>query len=128
MRSRRFLFAILALTLTAGCSGGSASDSSQPYDGARARATLITALDAWKKGEARTLARGKTPIRFEDDDLVAGWKLSDYEIESPDVPASPHEDIEVILFLRDPRGKATQREARYQVATEPSLAVIRSDR
>ena len=59
---------------------------------------------------------------------MAGWKLSDYEIESPDAPTSPHADIEVVLFLRDARGKATQRIARYQVATEPSLAVLRSDR
>jgi hypothetical protein len=33
----------------------------------------------------------------------------------------------VILSLRDARGKAIQREAHYQIATEPALAVLRSD-
>jgi hypothetical protein len=126
MRLRRFFLAILVFIT--GCWGKPAADSEHPYDGDRARSTLITALDAWKKGEARKLARGKSPIRFEDDDLAAGWKLSDYEIESPDVPSDPHADVEVVLSLRDARGKATQRVARYQVATEPALAVIRSDR
>jgi hypothetical protein len=126
MRSRRFPVAILVIIV--GCSGKPAADSEHPYDGDLARSTLITALDAWKKGEARKLARARTPIRFEDDDLAAGWRLSDYEIESPGVPTGPHADVEVVLSLRDARGKAIQREARYQVATEPALAVIRSDR
>jgi hypothetical protein len=62
------------------------------------------------------------------DDFVAGMRLTDYEIEEPDLPVALHKDGEVILSLRDPRGNRVRREARYQVATEPGLAVLRSDR
>jgi hypothetical protein len=97
------------------------------YNPEQARAALVTALDAWKKGEARALARRKPPIRFVDDDFVAGLRLSDYEIEEPDAPIGLHKDVSVILSLRDARGKVVRREANYQVATEPGLAVLRSD-
>jgi hypothetical protein len=54
-------------------------------------------------------------------------QLSDYEIEEPDAPVSLHKNIPVILSLRDARGRAVRRETQYQVATEPGLAVLRSD-
>jgi hypothetical protein len=95
-----------------------------PYDPEQAKA----ALDAWKKGEAKALPRRHPPIRFVDDDLVAGMRLSDYEVEEPDAPIGLHQDVAVILSLRDARGEVVRREARYQVATEPGLAVLRSDR
>jgi hypothetical protein len=110
-----------------GCSGGAEPAVESRYDADRARTALVAALDAWKKGEARGLQRRKPPIRFVDDDFVAGLKLADYEIEEPEGPSRPHEDIHVILSLRDARGKVIQRETRYQVATEPALAVLRSD-
>ena len=88
----------------------------------------MTALDAWKKGEARALGKRNPPIRFNDDDFLAGLRLSDYEIEEPDREIQSHKDVEVILSLRDARGMVIRREARYQVATRPGLAVLRSDR
>jgi hypothetical protein len=55
-------------------------------------------------------------------------RLFDYEIEEPDRPLSLHENVEVILSLRDAKGKVVRRETRYQVATEPGLAVLRTGR
>jgi len=34
--------------------------------------TLITTLDSWKNGKTAELARRIPPIRFVDDDLLAG--------------------------------------------------------
>jgi hypothetical protein len=53
--------------------------------------------------------------------------ISDYEIEEPDREIELHKDVEVILSLRDARGNVVRREARYQIATKPGLAVLRSD-
>jgi hypothetical protein len=64
---------------------------------------------------------------FVDEDLTAGWKLADYEIEEPDAPILPYRNIPVILSLRDARGRTIRRETTYQVASDPALAVLRSD-
>jgi hypothetical protein len=63
-----------------------------------------------------------------DDDLLSGLRLSEYEIEEPDQPVKLHQDVSVILEMRDARGKRVRREARYQVGTDPTLSVLRSDR
>jgi hypothetical protein len=125
MRAYRRIPALLIVA--AGCSGGAGPAVESRYDSEQAKAALVTALDAWKKGEARSLSRRNPPIRFVDDDLAAGLQLSDYEIEEPDAPVSLHKNIPVILSLRDARGRAVRRETQYQVATEPGLAVLRSD-
>ena len=119
----------LALALAAaGCSGRGETPATPAYDSGEARNALIAALDAWKDGEARGLPRRKPPIRFEDDDLAAGLRLAEYELEEPDAPIGLHQDVPVILSMRDARGQVVRREARYQVATTPALAVLRSDR
>jgi hypothetical protein len=119
---------LVVLFVTAGCSGRSEPAVEPRYDAEQARTALIAALDAWKKGEAKSLSKRNPPIRFVDDDLLAGLRLSDYEIEEPDLPLKPHQNVSVILSMRDARGKIVRREARYQVGTEPTLAVLRSDR
>ncbi len=125
MRVNRY--ALPLVLVVAGCAKQTASAPQLGYDSDQARTALVTALDAWKKGEARTLPRRDPPIRFVDDDFVAGFKLADYEIEEPDREIELHKDVEVILSLRDAKGKAVRREAKYQVATKPRLAVLRSD-
>ena len=115
------------MILVAGCARAPESPVDLPFDSQKAQATLVTVLEAWKKGEARSLAQRNPPIRFYDDDLVAGLSLSDYEIEEPDREIEIHKDVEVILSLRDARGTVIRREARYQVATKPGLAVLRSE-
>jgi hypothetical protein len=127
MSARRWLPLLLLAAFA--CAHDAAPPASQPaYDSEQARAALVAALDAWKKGEARALARRQPPIRFVDDDFATGLKLSDYEIDEPDRPIALHENVAVILSLRDARGRTIHREAQYQVATSPGLAVLRSDR
>jgi hypothetical protein len=121
----RLLPVLLAVVL--GCSGCSQPAAEAPYDSDGARTALIAALDAWKKGEAKSLAKRNPPIRFVDDDLISGHKLSEYEIDEPDLPLKLHQDVPVILEMRDAQGKRVRREARYQVSTEPALSVLRSD-
>ena len=125
MRSSRVLPVLLAV-LT-GCSGSSRPASEAPYDSEKARTALVAALDAWKKGEAKSLAKRMPPIRFVDDDLLAGLRLSDYEIDEEELPVKLHQDVSVRLSLRDAQGRSIQREARYQVGTDPNLSVLRSD-
>jgi hypothetical protein len=125
MRASRYSLPIVVVIL--GCTKSPELPVELRYDSDQARTALVTALDAWKKGEARALARLNPPIRFVDDDLLAGLKLADYEIEEPDREIELHMDVEVILSLRDPKGKVVRREAKYQVATKPGLAVLRSD-
>jgi hypothetical protein len=126
MRSQQMLLTILILT--AGYSAETEPEFDAPYNPTKARAALVASLDAWRKGEASALARRDTPIRFVDDDFVAGLRLSDYEIEEPDAPVGLHQDVHVMLSLRDARGRVVEHEAQYQVATEPAVAVLRSDR
>ena len=116
------------LAVGAGCSGYSRPASEASYDSEDARTALIAALDAWKQGEAKSLPKRKPPIRFVDDDLLSGLRLSEYEIEEPDQPMKLHQDVSVILEMRDARGQRVRREARYQVGTDPTLSVLRSDR
>ena len=41
---------------------------------------LISVLDAWKTGQAHTLASQTPPIRFQDDDYMAGWRLAERSV------------------------------------------------
>jgi hypothetical protein len=125
----RFIPVLLGIMIAAnGCARRPEPAATTPYDSELARSTLVSALDAWKRGEARKLAKGTPAIRLVDDDLIAGLRLADYEIEEPDDPIERHQDVAVILSLRDRAGKVIRREARYQIATDPGLAVLRSDR
>ena len=125
---RRYWILVVLLAVTAGCSGGPGAAADASFDSEKARTALLTALDAWKKGEAKSLAKRQPPIRFEDDDLLSGYRLSEYEIEEPDSPIKSHQDVEVILMMKDRQGKNVRREATYQVGLDPKLSVLRSDR
>lgn len=124
MTARRMLPQIL-IAAAVGCSGGAqdAADS----DSQKARSSLFTALDAWKKGEAKTLTDRDPPIQFVDRDYTAGMRLSNYAIQEPDRPIALDQDIPVTLSLRDARGKTIRHVATYRVTTSPTLAVQRSD-
>ena len=122
-----WIFPVL-LAVIVGCSGCSRPAPEVPYDSEEARTALVAALDAWKKGDTTSLPKRNPPIRFVDDDLLSGLRLTEYEIEEPDLPVKLHQDVPVILEMRDARGKRVRREARYQVGTDPTLSVLRSDR
>ena len=124
MKLRHWELLPLAVLLVAGC-------SSQPplpdYDSGLAEATLIAALDAWKQGYVKDLAKREPPIRFEDEDYRSGLHLSDYRLADREIPLRPFDDVQVTLLLRNRRGEIVEKTAVYQVACEPQLAVLRSD-
>lgn len=118
------LFAILLLLLS-GC--GQQWEKNSEDDRELARETLIAALDAWQAGNAAALSKRDPPIRFSDDEQLAGLKLTDYEFIDEAAPIDPFRDVEVELTLRDARGETLQKVAKYQVGLDPSLTVLRSD-
>jgi hypothetical protein len=118
---------VALLFVFAGCSGTAKQVAEVRHDSEQARVVLVAALDTWKRGEARALARRKPPIRFVDEDFMAGLRLTDFELDEPDTPILPYKDVPVILSMRDKRGRVIRREAHYQVTTDPALAVLRSD-
>jgi hypothetical protein len=118
---------MIVLVAAVGCSGKVEPTAEVRHDSEQAKQTLIAALDAWKSGKAQSLSRRNPPIRFEDEDFTAGFRLADFELEEPDAPVPAYSDVPVILSLRDRRGKSVRRETRYQVTTAPGLAVLRSD-
>jgi hypothetical protein len=122
----RLLLCLIAVAM-AGCSKPSRPPELQ-YDSGQARQTLLTALDAWKRGQAAQLAGAQPPIRFVDDDLADGCQLVDFQPPSPDARLEPFTDIPVALVLRDRRGNVVNRNATYQIGLMPHLSVLRTDR
>lgn len=122
--ARRAYAATLALWL-AGCFV-SVQSVDEGYDPQLAHETLLSALDAWKDGNVKALVTLESPIRFLDDDLLAGFQLEDYEIELTSGSPRPFQNIPVTLTLRK-ANQSIQRAATYQISLEPDRAVLRSD-
>lgn len=125
MRSETVLAIALGAAWFVGCDRS--SQSKLHHDPERAKATLRIALDAWKSGQVQTLAVQSPPIRFADDDFMAGYQLTDYEWTQPNFRIMPFQDVKVVLILRDNRGRALRKHVTYQVGIEPTLTVLRSD-
>ncbi|HEY0981775.1 hypothetical protein [Schlesneria sp.] len=92
-----------------------------------ARQTLETVLQAWKDGKTGTLAKRNPPIRFVDDDLLAGNQLLGFELEDESIPIIPYQTVRVELELRTPQGEAVSKTVQYQVGIDPGLTVLRGD-
>ncbi len=116
------LFILLAIL---GCSTQSPN---QIEDSARAKYILVTALDAWRAGKTKSLITRNPPIRFVDDDQIAGRELVDYELKDESAPIQPFTNVVVILSLRDDGGQIILKNVEYQVGVDPVLTVLRSDR
>lgn len=117
---------VVAVLATVGCNRTATETAQQDFS--RARETLVVALDAWKQGKAPSLARRDPPIRFVDDDCVAGWQLSDFEI--PDDKAGRNTKVTSLRanLTLDRNGSPTvRRAAMYQISFEPRLTVLRAD-
>lgn len=120
---RAVFLTFLSLALC-GCS--SSLTPSTDYDGNSARNALVEALDAWKAGQARSLATRTPPIRLVDDDFRAGLALVDYEVLDSSV-FQPAYDVPVRLVLKNRRGESLERNATFQVVVHPNLSVMRTD-
>jgi len=112
---------VLTVTLFAvGCSG--TPDVVRPTV---AKETLITALTAWKNGDAPTLLRETSAIVVQDMDWTAGAKLQDFKLQDDGKAVGANLSIEVELSLVDAAGAATQQKVWYLVGTDPALTVFR---
>ncbi len=111
----------LAVAAIAGCGG------QQPANPDQARATLATALDAWRDGRTiDDVTGGSPPIVVADPSWKAGYKLSRYEVAEATRTAGFDLKIPVELWLENPQGKPVREKVKYTVSVRPSRTVIRA--
>jgi hypothetical protein len=117
--------ALCGILLVAGCWWK--QPDRDPVDSDKFLPALTTALEAWKSGQAESLSARQPPIRFANDDWIAGRQLVDYQLNDPDAPVRPFETVYVTLLLRNAEGRTVQRVVGCQVSSKPGLAVLRSE-
>lgn len=112
----------LTLVLGVGCSG----NLNAPVNAAKARETLRTALESWKKGDSATaLQSASPPIYIIIPDWQNGAKLVDYEIVGDGDEKDAHLFCKVKMTLRGQDGKDVKQDATFIVSTAPNLTVSR---
>ena len=115
------LFVAGICLVAAGCSD---AQSQQELD--LVKASVQSALDAWKRGEKpEGLKAGSPPIEFHDDDWQRKALLLSYELEQVyrETDGSPR--CAVTLAMKDRSGKEVQRKVTYQVNTKPNIVIGR---
>ena len=108
-----------------GCQGSANTFVDQ--DPELARETLTTVLEVWKAGQVRSLAKRVPPIRFSDEDQIAGSQLLGFEFEDDTIQIIPFQSVKVELELRTLQGQFINKTVQYQVGVDPVLTVLRSD-
>jgi hypothetical protein len=123
----RYTLPLVALAL-----GGCGEPKPPPMAGTpeSTREVLVAALDGWKAGKSfRELQNGSPPVVFVDDDLNAGVKLLDYQIEGePGVFGTGYSYV--VTLTVEPRGGRgpTKKKVAYTAVSEPNRAVSREER
>jgi len=113
----------VAMMAATGCSLGPVH---APVDAAKARETLRTTLESWKKGEpADALQQASPPIYVIDAEWQEGNKLVDYKIAGDGDEKDAHLFCPVNLTIRDSAGKVSKRDVTYIISTAPKLTVSR---
>jgi hypothetical protein len=108
-----------------GCGGGS-SLPQETLD--RARQSIETALDVWKKGGSPAqLGSLSPPIVMTDPDWnpKAGQRLLDYEIKKVEGKQGEYARCWVKLSLQSRQGKKADRDAVYEVSVGPKILIGR---
>ena len=119
------VLAILATLLAGIVLMGCAPAPLPPPDAAESRSALESALNAWRAGEVAPTWSGK-PIRFNDGRFQKGIKLVAYEIGT-EQDYGYDRQIQVMLTLRDARGKSRKEKSVYHVRTRPEIVVTRTE-
>ena len=128
---RRNLIALAAVACASaalgGC-GGSNYDPPETPTSEEARAALVTALDAWKSGEAvDALAKREPAVHVSDHDWSSSTVLKDYQFSGePEIHGNKIR-MEVTLLLQRAGQSARRTPAVYLVSTQPVISVVRSD-
>lgn len=125
MRIRLTCGLLIGLIGVCGCQQGTTNLVDQ--DPELAREVLETVLQAWKAGQVSGLSKRSPPIRFSDDDQLAGAQLLGFEFEDETIPILPFQSVKVELDLRTPQGQLINKTVEYQVGVDPVLTVLRSD-
>lgn len=106
-----------------GCSTG---PRNAPVNAAKARETLRTALESWKRGDrVDALQAGSPPVYVIDAEWQSGAVLTDYKVLGDGQEMDANLFCPVALTLRGPNGREVKREATYIVSTAPNLTVSR---
>jgi hypothetical protein len=109
--------------LGSGCSSGARN---APVDAAKARETLRTAMDSWKKGDkVDTLQSASPPIYVIDTEWQSGAILKDYQITGDGKEMDAQLFCPVTITVRTPNGQEAKRELIYIISTAPNLTVSR---
>lgn len=127
MRATRSAFRLNIFLVLLAFSGGCGTGSPPPVEADSGREALRNVLEAWKQGETYEAFRknNASPI-VNDPEWRDGFKLADYKIGTEkESGASLHCDV--MLTLKEPKGKTVERKAVYQVNTSPSVTVARED-
>jgi hypothetical protein len=124
-RFPRFLWAVCGLVVTFGL-GCSQGFNNAPVNADKARETLRTALDSWKKGDkVDALQSASPPIYVIDMEWQAGAKLKDFELTGDGKAMDAQLYCPVKLTVREPGGKEVTKEVTYMISTAPNLTVSR---
>ncbi len=116
------LIAGILLSGIPGCGSGPPS----PADSDAAHVALNQALAAWKDGKpAESLKDDQPPIEIADHQWSNGLRLVKYEIAKNSQRFGAEQKFEVVLWLRDTKGKSKKEMTEYLVGTDPKLTVIR---
>lgn len=119
---RQWLLAAGGLAL-AGCSAG---PQNAPVDAAKARETLRTALESWKRGEkVNQLQSASPPIYVIDTEWEAGAVLKDFKLVNDGTEQDANLVCPVRLTVRPASGGESTREVTFIVSTAPNLTVSR---
>lgn len=114
----------ILMMIAIGCGGESKPQMTDPE---KAKATLQTVLDTWKKGDAYdSLQKGTPPIHVSDSEWQGGNQLVDYSIEE-ERAAGFGWRCQVLLTLKPKAGETQKRRASYRVDTEPALVVVHEE-
>jgi hypothetical protein len=114
----------VALVLVCGCSRG----LPEPPDPGQARQALISALEAWQRGEKAADLQSRDPaLHVADADWRQGCQLQGYKILHGQEDRASSLRVPVSLSLRDSRGKTTEKRVAYLVGTRPAITIIRED-
>jgi hypothetical protein len=109
--------------LALGCSSGI---TNAPVNAAKARETLQTALESWKKGDKVDALQGASPpIYVIDMEWQSGARLKDYQIVGDGEEKDANLFCPVKLTVRESSGKEVKRDVTYIISTAPNLTVSR---
>jgi hypothetical protein len=95
---------------------------------AEAETHIRTALDSWIAGAPANLANQTPALRFVDPDEATGQRLGSYTLHIAEAKhTGPTVDLPVTLTTKNTRGVTKTKRVIYQVATQPTPAVLRND-